>query len=780
MTGESTGENQFRLQALLDLSPMPISWADLAGNILYENRKFIEIFGYTAEDIPTIQDWYLRAYPDPEYRNGIISIWESSIEHALKTNTEIPPIETCITCKDGSVRKVSVNSVIVHDTLMAIFSDLTEHKRVEEALRHSENFLSTIIDESPHPMWIADTKGTLIRINRSCCRLLGITEEDVLDRYNVFEDPLVIEQGLVPTVKRAFEQGEVVHVNVEYEASHLKHISFGPCPRVYLYITLYPIKDANGNLTNVAVQHIDMTERTLVEEALRKSEERFRRMAERLLDVMFQTDTEGFLTYLSPSVIHVLGWAPEEMIGKHVVEFVDDRDAAKAFEKMNDALAGVPITNLQLTLKRKDGATLSSEISGSRLMQGDIVEGVLGLLRDVTERKQAEKEREKLEERLQQAQKMEAVGQLAGGIAHDFNNLLQVILGHVDLIQGELGPENACAAGLDEVHRAAERAADLTRQLLAFSRRQIISPVDLDLNELIQGILKMIHRVIGEHIELSFMPGNSLNTVHVDRGQIEQVLMNLCVNARDAMPNGGGLTIKTENVQFDAESYDEQMIGADGWYVMLSVTDTGCGMDETVQEQIFDPFFTTKEVGQGTGLGLATVYGIVKQHDGLINVYSELDKGTMFKVYLPAVARPAEEIQPSIEKPVVGGSETILLAEDEESVRTLSCHMLRTAGYTVLAARNGEEALRLFAKHPDEIDLALLDVIMPKLGGKGVMERIQTERPTMRFLFCSGYDESAIHTNFVIKEGLHLIMKPYRRADLLRAIRTTLDTGYKP
>lgn len=628
--------------------------------------------------------------------------------------------------------------------------------------------------------------------------------------------------------------------------------------------------------------------------AIRESEERFRSMAEQLIDVIFQTDCDGNITYLSPAAFQMFGWTPEEMAGRHFREFVHEDDIPKAVQLFQNIIDSGQMThNIALRMKRKDGSFFHGELNGTQITTKANTKGRLGLIRDVTYRKQTEDalrhsqtmlqsvfrsaptgigvvrnrvlmwtndklcrmteyassemignsarmlyptqedfdyvgrekyrqintqgtgtvetrwqrkdgqvidillsstplnienldegvvftslditERKRLEEQLRQAQKMEAVGQLAGGVAHDFNNLLQVILGYVDVLQSDLSREKANKDALEAVQQAAERAADLTRQLLAFSRRQVISPINMDLNDLVQGVLKMIRRVIGEHINLYFIPGVRLGSVFADKGQIEQALMNLCVNARDAMPTGGTLTIETENAVIEEDYCREHLWATEGRYVLLSITDTGHGMDEATKNQIFEPFFTTKEVGQGTGLGLATVHGIVKQHNGLIHVYSELGKGTAFKIYLPVVERPADAVGTKIESHAIGGTETILIAEDEESVRNLVRHILTAAGYTVFAASNGEAALQLFEENADKIDIALLDVMMPKLGGKEVMERIHERYPTVRFLFSSGYSENAIHTNFVTKEGLHLIKKPYHRAALLRAIRDILD-----
>lgn len=792
MNDAGSGVAQEQVGTFLSLFPMPAASIDWAGRAFRGNRQFHAMFGHTPEEVPTLEAWHLRAYPDPAYRKAVVSTWEAGVSLALRTGTDIPPLEVRITCKDGTVRVVMMACIAAQDKVTVLFNDqcrsdappvvcspgreAAERVRLEQKLHDLEDLLNGVFDESPYPSWISDANGNLIRINQSCCRLLGIVEEDVIGRYNVFEDAQVIAQGLVPLVRTAFEEGKRIGFDMTYEASHIVRESHGSYPFITIMVTMIPIKNAKGKVRNVLVQHVDITARRQAEEALRKSEERFLGMAEQLLDVLFQTDAAGKLTYLSPSVTHMLGWSPDEVLGEHAALLLTVQDAECVARVIREvAESGTPVRNLALTLKRKDGSTLSGEITVSRAVRGDAVQGTLGLIRDITEREQAAQERERLEGRLRQAQKMEAIGQLAGGIAHDFNNLLQVILGQVDVSEQMVEPDSRATGVFGEVRRATERAAELTRQLLAFSRRQIISPMDLDLNELVQNVLKMVRRVIGEHIHLRFKPGRDLGTVHVDSGQIDQVLMNLCVNARDAMPNGGTLTIETQGMTIDEEYCREHVEATPGRYVLLRVTDTGCGMDEETRLQIFDPFFTTKGMGQGTGLGLATVYGIVKQHDGLIDVYSEPNAGTVFNIYIPSVERPAEEIAPPVEAPATGGKEAILVAEDEESVRRIVSRMLKMSGYTVFEAADGEEALRVFEEHRDTISLALLDIIMPKLGGRAVMDHIQATCPSVRFLFSSGYSESAIHTNFVIKEGLHLISKPYHKADLLRAVRGILD-----
>jgi PAS domain S-box-containing protein len=407
-------------------------------------------------------------------------------------------------------------------------------------------------------------------------------------------------------------------------------------------------------------------------------------------------------------------------------------------------------------------------------MAGDLA-FALNTMSERSARIQAERDREELHQQLLQSQKMEAIGQLAGGVAHDFNNILQAIMGHAQLLLDEVNGNSDQRAGLDEILNGSQRAADLTRQLLAFSRRQIMRPAVLDLNELTGRFLSMIRRLIGEHIHLEWLPGNHLGSVHADSGMIEQVLMNLCVNARDAMPNGGTLTLETQNVRVDSEYCASHLWARPGRYALISVTDTGCGIDDQNIQHIFEPFFTTKAEGKGTGLGLATVYGIVNQHDGMIQCYSEIGKGSTFKIYLPICERRADSVGPLIEGPAKGGRETILLAEDDDMVRALAKTVLERSGYTVLTARNGEEAVEVFKAHQQKIDLLLFDVVMPRLGGHDALDLIHAIQPGVPVLFSSGYSENAVHTNFVLDEGLCLIQKPYAPTDLLRAIRRILE-----
>jgi signal transduction histidine kinase/ActR/RegA family two-component response regulator len=398
------------------------------------------------------------------------------------------------------------------------------------------------------------------------------------------------------------------------------------------------------------------------------------------------------------------------------------------------------------------------------------------LIVPVIQAAQAEQEREKLESQLRQAQKMEAVGRLAGGVAHDFNNVLMAILGYSDMVLKKLAPDDPLRGYTEQVRLAGERAAALTRQLLAFSRQQVLQPRVLDLNELVTNLSKMLRRLIGEDIKLELSLEPALGCVKADPGQFEQVILNLAVNARDAMPDGGELVIQTANVQIDETYVSAHGEVKPGPHVILAVTDTGCGMSEGVKQHIFEPFFTTKPEGKGTGLGLATVFGIVKQSEGFINVYSEVGHGTSFKIYLPRLDEPVSK-RPSgkTEAAEPRGTETILLVEDEDAVRKLGSVCLEKLGYTVLEAGNGAEAIKLARRHAGPIHLLMTDMVMPGMNGSELAQRLKEFRPDLRVVCMSGYTDTTILHRDVLKSGAAFLQKPFSPDMLARRVREVLD-----
>jgi len=546
----------------------------------------------------------------------------------------------------------------------------------------------------------------------------------------------------------------------------------------------YVIKEHIKRLGQAVIHALDQKqlqqERSRAEHALRASEERYRTLAYTLPDAITVTDAAGNITYISPTTLNFYGYEDEdELLGHNILNWVHVSQHQQALEQIAVVLAGGSLTNEEYMLLKKDGSLFYGEVSAACLKdpQGRPI-GIIIIMRDITERKQAEEMRVKLEAQLHQVQKMESIGRLAGGIAHDFNNLLTVIHGYCDIIQDQLALADPLLVELKQIQQASERAAALTRQLLAFSRKQILAPTVLDLNNLVTNLRAMLVRLIGEDITLETVLAVGLRPITADPSQIEQVIMNLVVNARDAMPTGGRLTIETSNMDLDrnyASIHPEAPVGS---YVMLVVTDTGCGMDAQTRTRIFEPFFTTKEPGKGTGLGLATVYGIIKQSDGEIAVSSEPGKGTSFKIFLPASAiAPNAWPVPQARSATRGGSETILLAEDDETVRRMVSRALQACGYTVLEARHAAEALALSERYEQPIDLLVTDVVMPQMSGRVLAERLTLLRPQLKVLFISGYMDDAVVRHGLLAAEVHFLPKPFSLSVLVAKVRGVLDTA---
>jgi PAS domain S-box-containing protein len=522
----------------------------------------------------------------------------------------------------------------------------------------------------------------------------------------------------------------------------------------------------------------DITERKRADEALRKSEEKFQKLFDEAPVGYMELDAEGCITQVNRTELNILGYPADEMIGQPVWKFIVEEEMAR--ETIKAKLSGLLQCGktTERTYKRKDGTALQVMIEDAFIRDaGGRVIGIHATIQDITERKRSEKELSDLQEQLRQSQKIEAIGRLAGGIAHDFNNLLTVIKGYSQLSLLDLKENTPLWENIQEIQKATQRATDLTRQLLAFSRRQILDPKVLDLNSLLRDTEKMLRRMIGEDIELVTLLSEDLGRVKIDPSQIEQVIFNLAVNARDAMPSGGKLTIETANVESD-EGYSHAHVGViPGHYVRLSVCDTGVGMSREVQEKAFDPFFTTKEKGKGTGLGLSTVHGIVTQSGGKIWVYSEPRHGTIFKIYFPTIEGELDNLNGKNETdsfPV--GSETVLLVEDEPSVRDLASRLLKQQGYKVLEAANGEEALRLVQENTGEkIHLLLTDVVLPQMGGKELADQLKIFRPDIKVLYTSGYTDYAIVHHGVLNSGTHFLQKPFSLKTLSQKVRKVLD-----
>ncbi|MBN1658508.1 MAG: PAS domain S-box protein [Anaerolineae bacterium] len=525
----------------------------------------------------------------------------------------------------------------------------------------------------------------------------------------------------------------------------------------------------------VSTQVAMAIERKRAEEALQQSEEKYRVLIENLSDVIFTVDAQGLFTYISPAIEHYTGFRPEQVIGQPFSHFIHPDDLPGLVGSFGRSLAGQP-EPFEFRVYSRDGTVRHVRTSSRTLLEKGQVVGLTGIMSDITAHKRAEEEREKLQAQLFQAQKMELLGQLAGGVAHDFNNMLLAILGHTELAMRRCSPPDPICADLKVIEESAHRSASLVRQLLAFARKQTIAPRVLNLNDTVTGMLRMLRRLIGEDIDLAWIPGPGVWAVKIDPSQIDQLLANLCVNARDAIAGVGKVTIETANVAFD-EAYCTLHPGfACGQYVMLAVSDDGCGMTREVIDHLFEPFFSTKEVGKGTGLGLATVYGIVKQNEGFINVYSEPGTGSTFKIYLPRFAEKAAAFPaPGPKETPRGHGETLLLVEDEPAILKVARAMLEELGYRVLTAATPGEAFALAQSHADEIQLLITDVVMPEMSGRDLAKSLVEMKPEIQVLFTSGYTGDIIAHRGVLDQGVHFLQKPFSIEALASKVREILE-----
>jgi PAS domain S-box-containing protein len=522
----------------------------------------------------------------------------------------------------------------------------------------------------------------------------------------------------------------------------------------------------------------EIAERERAEEGVRESEGRYRLLADNLTDIIWTADMEVRFTYFSPSVEQA-GYTVDEAMATPVAELLLPSSLELARRTLEEELEGEALgppapfeaLNLELGVRCKDGSTMWTE-SRMRFLRDEKMRpvGILGVSRDITERK-------RLEEQLRRAQEMEAIGRLSGGVAHDFNNMLTAITGCSEFLLAELDPRDPLRGDAEEIKQAADRAAALTQQLLAFSRKQLLQLQVLDLNSVVSDTEKMLQRLVGEDVELAAILAPDIGRVKADRRRMQQVIMNLAVNARDAMPEGGRLTIETQDVVLDDHYARDRVDVEPGRYVMLTVRDTGVGMDEETRSRIFEPFFTTKEDGKGTGLGLATVYGIVKQIEGHVTVQSEPGSGTEFKIYLPRTDEAAEPaLPPPAPDGLARGSETILLVEDEDLVRSMVRRALDRSDYTVLEARDGEEAALVCQRHEGSLHLLLTDVVLPGgMSGPDIAAQLVALYPELKVLYMSGYTDDAVVRHGVLEPGIAFLAKPFTPATLAHRVRQVLD-----
>jgi PAS domain S-box-containing protein len=753
------------LAAIVESSDDAIISKTLEGCILTWNKAAERIYGYTAGEIVGQSVSILIPQDQPDELSKILA--------KLKSGETATHYETVRVRKDGERIHVSLAISPVKNAearivgASTIARDITERKRAEEALRESEEKYRRIVETANEGICVADGDYLVTYVNRKMADILGYLPEEIIGK------PLghfLFPEDLADYEKKVSHR---IQGNNETYESRFRRKDGGEC---WTNVSSTAISTEDGRFAGSFGMFSDITERKLAEDALRESEERFSKF--------FHASTVGTsITRLSDSqfadvndaYLGLFGYTREEVIGQNPLKlgmWANPEDRAEMVDILQEQGR---IQDFETRFHRKSGeimdALLSAEVielAGQRY--------ILGLTHDITDRKRGERERKKLEEQLFQAQKMESVGRLAGGVAHDFNNMLGVIIGRAEMALEQDIPTDKLQHNLKEILKAGLRSAGLTRQLLAFARKQTAIPKVLDLNDTISGMLKMLRRLIGEDIDLLWIPELDLWKVKIDPSQVDQILANLVVNARDAIPGVGAITLRTDNVVIDETNRAETPEFIPGEYALLTISDTGEGMSEKVRENIFEPFFTTKEPGRGTGLGLSTVYGIVKQNDGFIYVASELGKGTTFKIYLPRFE--AETAQVPFEE-ITGksptGTETILVVEDDEPILSLSKMILENLGYTVLAVQTPTQAIRLAKEHPGDIHLLITDVVMPKMNGRELAEQLTAIRPNLKCLYMSGYTADVIAHRGILYEGVNFIQKPFGSDDLAARVRQVLE-----
>ena len=637
------------------------------------------------------------------------------------------------------------------------------YRHMEEALqaqRTSEAMFRGLVETSSDWIWETDAKGNFCYASPQVEAILGYKPDEVVGKKFYALMPSEERKQLADTFRNLAREGKTItaleNTNLHKEGR-----------RVVLESSGVPVFDAEGRVAGYRGIARDITERKKSEE----EREQLMFAIEQAGESIVITDAAATIQYVNPAFERVTGYTRKEAVGQSLRMLEDNISDVETSKNAWETLSRGEIWSGRLKSKKKDGTPFTEEttISPVRDASGRTV-NYIAVQRDITNEVM-------LEEQLRQAQKMEAVGQLAGGVAHDFNNLLQAILGYGDLAMSEADDGQAVRGSIEEIMNASRRAATLVRQLLAFSRQQPLDMTEVNLNSVVAELAKMIRRVIGEHIALEISADETLGFVRADCGQVEQILLNLCVNARDAMPGGGVITIATQSIFLDEDFCRARGWDKPGLYACLSVTDTGCGMDGETQGKAFEPFFTTKPMHKGTGLGLSMVYGLVKQHGGFVHLNSEIGRGTTFKIYLPAVEHGAAAPDTREKRPVPSGTETILVAEDDDMVRRLNGTVLERSGYTVILAVDGAEAVRAFEEHSADIALVILDVIMPNLSGLAACEQIRKMRPQTPVLFTSGYSVETVHTNVLLDRVTQMIPKPHHPDDLLRKVREMLDSG---
>ncbi len=868
---------------------------NLANNHLIWDDRMFKLYGITREDFASNYDsWEQYVHPDD------LAWANKQVGMALSGEKELD-LEFRILHPDGSIHHLAGKAIVLTDEtgkpyrMAGVNYDITALKETEQALRHSESLAHTVLENSPVGISVRAADGQLLLYNQAWVDIWEISPDrlarDLAPREKLLfneRDEYLGEHQL--QVKRVFTEGGTYDVPVIHTTGKRSKTK----RRKYVSQHFSGIKNEKGEVERVVILTTDITEQTLAEEELRKSEERFRSFVENANDIVYALDPEGVFTYMSPNWINFVGISAEKAVGKPIESIIHPDDMPACYQFLHDIRSAEDKTrSVEYRIVRSDGTYRWHASKGNWIYDTDgKAIRFIGIARDVTQEKQTQAERERLiaaieqagetvvitnqqgvieyvnpafekitgysreeaigrspkvlnsgkqsqefyrnlwqtilrgetwkgrfvnkkkdgslyteeanispvrnqqgaitnfvavkrditrelelENQFMQAQKMESIGRLAGGIAHDFNNMLLVILGHAEMMLDEEGLNTDMIDSIKEIQHAAEHSADLTRQLLAFARKQTAAPRVLDLNHTVEGMLRMLRRLIGEGMDLKWIPGKDIFPVRIDPAQLDQILANLCVNARDAIDGFGTITIETDNLVLD-EVYCKQFSGCQaGEYVRLSISDTGRGMSKTVQAKIFEPFFTTKDVGEGTGLGLATVYGIIMQNHGHVRVYSEPGKGTTFHIFLTAhhgIAGVSEQVP--VSAPPAGNSEKVLLVDDEPAILKMGKTMLERLGYDVLTAQDPIEAMQIIENYPGTIDLLITDVVMPEMNGRDLALQLMKRFPDLKYLYISGYTANVIAQQGILDEETNFLQKPFSIHTLAIQVKEALGT----
>jgi PAS domain S-box-containing protein len=640
--------------------------------------------------------------------------------------------------------------------------ELVRRREVEAALRERQAAFRALFEQSPLAVALSTMDGAYLDANRNFCTLAGVPRSELIGK-TALDFGHLDPQVFAFLIHALAENGSIDQHEVTLRADD------GSRTNALISARVIELPDRRYVLTMVN----SITQRVQAEAALRESEARYRRIVDTTNEGIWAIDERGIATFVNRRMAEMLGYTPEEMIGHDMLSFAFPEDVAWFEGRLEDLRRGRPDVS-ERRYRRRDGSALVALASvAPNLDEAGVFKDAFAMMIDITERKRDQAEREALRQRLEQSQKLESVGRLAGGVAHDFNNLLTVINGYSDMLMMDLPEDDPQRPAIEEIRAAGERAAALTKQLLAFGRRQICRPRPIDLNALVAGAERMLRHVVGEDIALATDLDPSLEPVEADPGQLHQVLLNLSINARDAMRDGGRLLLSTANGRFDGD--DAPPGCQSGAYAKLTVTDTGMGMDEETMRHLFEPFFTTKPNGLGTGLGLATVYAIVEQAGGSIHVDSAPGKGCRFEIHLPCAKGPAEPVPPlAVEPPARRRELTVLVVEDQDGVRGLASRALRSSGHHVLEAASGAEALRLAEAVQGGCQLVLTDVVMPGMSGKVLAEELRARWPAIKVLFMSGYPNEVLLQHGLMNDEIDYIEKPFSPAELAAKIRQVM------